>query len=238
MHASWNTVIWATGLALQVALVWVLVGRGVARKLPCFTVLIGFYAVRSAALFAVSGHLTRAALGTMYDGLSLIDLLLQAVVVVEMAAAFSRQRGGWRGWDGGVLAGLAGLAAAAGWAAGAVWQPRGRATLDRGQMAMAVLFVLLFAWAAWKGVRGTVRREVEGFAVYSVVSGAAQVGRYRATLVRDAARYVGWSYALAGVYLLVVVFWLVTMRRRAAGETRRIAEGGVEPMRAVAVEQG
>ena len=47
MYATLSTWIWGAGIVLQAALMVVLLVRGVARLLPVFTVLIGFYLARS-----------------------------------------------------------------------------------------------------------------------------------------------------------------------------------------------
>ena len=212
MYATLSTWIWGAGIVLQAALMVVLLVRGVARLLPVFTVLIGFYLARSLVLFAISGYISRTALGSLYNGLSLADILFQIAVAAEMTRRLMRQRGGWTLARSGFLAGLASLAIAGGWAAGVLWATRGRASVDRGQMALAAFFVLFFAWAAWQRIYGAARREAEGFALYSVASLVSQVERYRATVMRDAAMYIGWSYALGLLYLAVLGFWIMRMR--------------------------
>ncbi len=229
MRATVNTWMWGLGLALQMALLAVLMLRGVARRLPAFSVLIGFYAARSVALFVASGHVSRGLMGSLYDGLWLVDLLLQMLVIAEIVVHVARVCGGWTALRGISLAVMVPVAAASGWAAGWAWQTRGRASIDRGEIGLTILFALLFGWAAWMGAAGFLRREVEGLAVYGLVSGVAQVERYRAALVRDAATYSGWSYGLAVVYLVVLVFWLVTMPRglmdRSTGRSETLLRG-------------
>ena len=44
-------------LALQCALLALVFVRGVARRLPGFTVLLGFYPLRAVVLFVLFGHL-------------------------------------------------------------------------------------------------------------------------------------------------------------------------------------
>ncbi len=233
MHATLNTSLWALGVALQIALLVVLAARGGARRLPMFTTLIAFYAVRSVVLFAVSGHVSRSMMGSIYNGFSSTDVLLQMIVAAEMAVWLIRLRGGWTRARGGLVAGLAAIAGGGGWFAGTIWKTHGPVSLDRGQVALAILFVLLFAWAAWKRVSGSVVQETIGFAIYSFVSLIAQVEKYRAAIAQNAGIYAAWSYTLATVYLLVLIFWLRAMWRMDLGaghivpEESRTGEGRV-----------
>ncbi|HEY0757934.1 MAG TPA: hypothetical protein VGD59_01625 [Acidisarcina sp.] len=212
MQAKVNTWVWALGVAMQSTLLMALIVRRLPRRIPVFTLLIAFYLVRSAVLFGSSGHVSRAALAAIYNGLSLADLMLQIAVAAEIAVLAMRQRGGLTLGRSGALLGLLAVAASIGWAAGLRWQTRGRVSLDRGQIALAVLFVLLFVWGSAVGASGLVRRQMEGFALYSGISLASQVERYQAAVHRDAGMYIGWSYTVAAVYLVVLGYWLLTLR--------------------------
>ncbi len=212
MRTTVNTWIWGLGLSLEIALFAVLMVRGGARQMRFFAALIGFYGIRSALLFLVSGHISRATMGSLYDGLSLSDLCLQVLVLFDVVLPLLRRAGRGEAARGSVLLAASVLVSvAAGWAAGVVWPARGRVLIDRGQIALAVLFLLVFGWAVWMGIGGVRRRVIGGFAVYSAVSLVTQVERYRAALVRDAGTFAGWSYALAAVYLLVLCYWIWAM---------------------------
>ncbi len=223
MRGTVTTWVWGLGLMLQMLLLGMLVVRGWGRRLPAFTLLMGFYGLRSAALFVASRQVTRGTLGSIYGWLSTADLLLQMLVLAEVVVHVARGCGGWTIRRGGVLGMLAALAAGGGWGAGLIWGTHGRVSIDRGQAGLAILFALMFCWCARLGVSGFLRREMEGFALFSAASVVSQVERYRAALARDGGAYTVWSYGLAGVYLLVLVFWLAAVGwRRFDGRDERI----------------
>ncbi len=88
-----NTIVWTFSLALQALLVVAVFGRRIARRLPCFTILILFYPLRSALLFAVIGHIPAGDYGALYSTLSLVDILLQIGFAVEIGFRLIRQPG-------------------------------------------------------------------------------------------------------------------------------------------------
>ena len=79
-----NTSIWAIGLILQCLLLGALARRGMARRLPLFTALVGFYVVRSVFLFAAFGHLSTDTYSLTYQALSLMDIVFQVLVAWEL----------------------------------------------------------------------------------------------------------------------------------------------------------
>jgi hypothetical protein len=210
-----NLCLWVAGLALQLLLAGVLFVRGVARRFPVFTVLIGFYIVRSILLMTVFGYLARGAYRQLYDILSWIDLLLEILLAAELAAAILRHAGGWnsisapRAAIGAVLVLMACALAAV---SAALLPTPGRVPIDRGGAFSAVLMLVLLAWAVVTRVRGAPRRIVEGFAVYGAAGIAIGLERSYAALYRNGAAFAAGSYAQAGVYLAIVVYWLFTLK--------------------------
>ncbi len=217
-HEEFNRGLWAAGLLLQLALLIALLVRKQARRFPVFTVLLAFYLVRTSLLYALAGHMSSGEIALLNDGLSSLDLLLQLMVAAEIAQHLVSGKcgvsgkGGWN-WRHGVLGfGILGLAIGAGWLAGFVYRASPRVSVDRGQVFSSCVMILLFGCALWSRASGPVRRIVEGFALYGLVSLLAQAGRARAVFYRDTSSYVGWSYAVIAAYLFVVSFWLLTVK--------------------------
>jgi hypothetical protein len=210
-----NLFVWAAGLILQLVLSVALFVRGIARRFPVFASLIVFYVVRSVLLFALFSFVTRDAYAQLYDILSWTDLLLQILLALEIALAILRESGGWdsvsprRAAIGMVLAFIA-CAVALGVAA--LLPAPGRVPVDRGAAFAAVLMLFLLAWAISLRLSGTPRRIVEGFALYGVAGVAIGLERSYAALYRNAAAYAAGSYAQAGIYMAVVMYWLLTLR--------------------------
>ena len=97
LHATLNTSVWALSLVLQGTLFVLLFSRGIARRFPFFTSLIGFYILRSAVLFLIFNHVSPS----NYSGLR--DLLLLPAVVENQTHDFTFL--GRQGFDGVVEAG-------------------------------------------------------------------------------------------------------------------------------------
>lgn len=215
-----NLCLLSAGLGLQLVLVVVLFRRGVARRFPIFTLLVIFYVLRSVGLFALFDYLTRSAYSQLYDFLSFADLCLQILLAGEIAFSILRQIPRWNsGWTLRRMAKVAFFAALALGAAGgvaSVLPTPGRVPVDRGAAFAAVLMALLLLWTVLARVAGTARRIAEGFAVYGIVSVVAGIERSYAALHRSAGAYAASSYAQAGIYLAVVIYWLFTFRAKPA----------------------
>ncbi|MGP8250953.1 MAG: hypothetical protein ACLQHF_02900 [Terracidiphilus sp.] len=207
-----NIFVWIAGLALQSLLLAALFLRRVARGLPVFTALLCFYVARSVLLFSLSGHLTPAAYGGLYDALSLSDLVLQLVVAGELILRILRgaNHRAWPAWTKtGILIALA-LAIAAG-AASRVRVP-GRFPPDRGMVFVAILMLFLVLWMTAAKVTGPPRRVAEGFALYTSIGTLAGIERAYAALHRNAGAFSFWSYLSTVTWLVIVLFWILTLR--------------------------
>jgi hypothetical protein len=203
-----NLILWWSGVVLQTLLLLVLFGRGIARRFPIFTMLIGYYLVRAVFLSALAGHLTRSAYRAIFDSLSLADICLQILVAGEIAVHILRgirRRAPLR------AATLTPLAAACLVAAAiaAMLPRRGVAPVDRGSAFPLLLMILFYLWSEFARSARAVRRIAGGFAVYGVVAVGAQVIRNYAALHHNATLWRAAAYGRVGVYLAVVVFWLV-----------------------------
>ena len=82
------------------------------------------------------------------------------------------------------------------------------------ELFFSFLMILLFVWAlSIPASSALVRRITAGFALYSVVNVIAKFGRVHAAIDHNVPLFATWSYVLAGVYLVVVLFWLLTLQR-------------------------
>lgn len=217
---SVNLLVWSAGVVLQIVLLVVLLVGGPARRFPLFTTLIAFYVVRGIALDGLFGHLTRAGYANLYDALSLADVGLQILVAAEIAICVLRGRGAWT-WRRGVeLGGMCMGAVAAAAAISAALPSRGPAPLDRASAFASLLLLLAGVWGVSAGAGGAVRRIGAGFAAYGGVAVLAAVERNYAALHRNRAAYAAGEYAQAGIYMAVVLFWIVALWDGKAQATR------------------
>lgn len=214
-----NLCLWGAGLGLQIVLVAVMFGRGLARRFPVFTFLIVFYIVRSVLLFAVFGHVERNIYSQLYDFLSLADLCLQILLAGEIAVWILRQTSGWTLRRVAAVAGFVVLSLAIAGGVAASLPGGGRVPIDRGAAFASVLMVLLVVWMIPGRISGPPRRIAEGFAIYGITGILAGVERSYAALHRLASAYAANSYAQAGIYMTVVLYWLFKLRPQPALRT-------------------
>jgi hypothetical protein len=88
-------VVWGCSLVLQSALFIRLFSRRISNGFPFLTNLSGFYPVRSALLYLIFGFINASAYCGLYSSLLLLDILVQACAVFEIASALIRQLDGW-----------------------------------------------------------------------------------------------------------------------------------------------
>jgi len=207
-----NVVIWAAGLALQCALVVVVFRRGIARCLPAFTVLITFYPLRAALLFALVARLEPGTYESLYNALALLALLLQAAVDVEITLRLIRELGGWSLRRGLLLLGLLSIASLFTWFMLSRLPSHAPVPTDRTETLASFVMLSLFAWVLAVSRSKLLRRIVAGFGLFAAIQLLSQAARAEAALQRNDRAYAGWSYALAGTYLIVVAMWLVALR--------------------------
>lgn len=209
-QATINTLVWILSVALQLALFAALFVRGIARRFPAFTSLIGFYFLRSVFLFLVFGHIPLPTYHSIYDNLQLVDLLLQAAVALEITFHLMRKQAGWTFRSLAPVAYLA-LAILCTMLATALLPAHAPIPVDRTQLFFSFLMILLFTWSL--SIPAILTRHIAaGFALYGIINICASFGRTYAALHDNALAYAIWSYALAGIYLVVVLLWLFTLR--------------------------
>jgi hypothetical protein len=209
-----NTLVWIVSTALQLALFLALLLRGIAHRFPLFTTLIGFYLLRSALLFLIFDHLALPSYRSLYDLLQLIDLLAQTAVAIEIILHLIRTQGGPTLPRILIPIGLVILATIGTLLTAAVLPAHAPIPIDRTQIFFSFLMILLFARAlSIPSSSALIRRITAGFALYGIVNVSANLGRTYAAIHNNAPLYATWSYILAGVYLVVVLFWLLTLQR-------------------------
>jgi hypothetical protein len=207
-----NNAVWLVSLILQCALIVAVFVRNIARTLPCFTALLIFYPLRAALLFGLFGHLAPDTYAALYANLSLLDIALQTLVLIELTRRLLRELGGL------TLARSALLLLAFAIACGATMLivrtlPRtSPMPVDRVQTLLSLLMLAPFLWTVVSSRSVLLHPIALGFALQASVSLFSQSGHITAALHRDAAAYARWSYASAAGYVIVVCLWLLTLK--------------------------
>jgi hypothetical protein len=218
-----NTAIWAAGIAIQIALVYVVFRRGVARGFPGFAVLAVFYPLRSALLFALSGRLESDDYNTLHNALSLAEAPLQLFVAIELLLRRMRETGGWTARR--IPLALLMLCAPFVLTALTMNAIPSRVEHDRVPVFMGFVMLVVFA-AIVKGSRSANAVQIGGgFALFALAQFAALAGRAHAMLLRDTSAYLAWGYVPAVSYLAIVLFWTAALKQEAratGGASRRV----------------
>jgi hypothetical protein len=207
-----NHLIWAAGLLGHLLLLAVLFMRKRVARFPWFTLLIIFYVVRSVGLVAalrVSGHPAPLFTSMIID---LTDVLLQCAVLAELCWNSLQPLGGIRRFTVPLLLVASGVLIVMRLA------PSGHTSLRTILVLMHFLLsVLMVEWAivlafllrpfrlSW---RSHVAAISFGFGVYSA---ALLAGGGYFTTGREMRDYVFFSFFRIFVYLLIVVFWSVSL---------------------------
>ena len=180
MHFSWfANLYWATGFALNLVLIVVLVWRGRWRTFPILTAWLAFMLIRSALLFLISRYGSRDLYARTWVWGSWIDFFLQVGVVLEIARIVLRPTGTWARDAKGqfVSAGLAGVAIAAlvawlvsppSWSVRYAWQIRGNLFTS---LVICELFVVMTMTATRLGLgwRNHVMAVGQGLTAWSTI---------------------------------------------------------------------
>jgi len=196
------------GLVLQLVLLFLLFTRRMASQLWLFTVLLCFYAIRSILLFTLFTHLSRAAYASLYTGLSLLDLLLQIAVAIELARVILRF-GAKSLLPRALLVPIFFLLSAALTVIVAVVLPaHSQIPVDRGTIFTGFLFVQLFAWSLTVRLSRWRQSVLAGLAGIGAAGILSQAARSLAAFHHNAHAFLLWSYFNAGAYLLVVLLWI------------------------------
>jgi hypothetical protein len=99
--------------------------------------------------------------------------------------------------------------------------PHSRIPIDRGQLFFAFLLIFLCGWSIVIPTLSQLVRDItQGLAFFSLISVAATTGRALASAHNHSGDYTTWSYTLAGTYLVVIIFWLLTLKRPSKNPAR------------------
>jgi hypothetical protein len=207
-----NHLIFAAGLLGHLLLLAVLFKRKRVARFPWFTLLIIFYVVRSVGLVAalrLSGHPAPLFASMIID---LADVLLQCAVLAELSWNSLLPLGGIRRFTVPLLLLASGIVIVNRLA------PPGHTTLRTVLVLLHFLLsVLMVEWAIvlaflLRSLRLSWRSHVAvisfGFGVYSA---ALLAGGGYFTTGREMRDYVFFSFFRIIVYLLIVVFWAVSL---------------------------
>jgi hypothetical protein len=223
-HSAITAWIWGLSLVLQLALFIALFNRGIARYAFLFTNFVGFYLIRSVLLYVLFDSISIEEYSSLYNFLLLLDILVQIGLAAELTRALIEEQGGWiRNRLLYIVAGVL-IACVGTWLAVRL-MPHASIRLDRSQLFISIIAILLFI-ASFRSSNDLLRTIAQGWGMFSIISFAANIGRVFAA-GEHPRRYAAWSYALAGAYLIVVVFWLVTLRapaKRAAPAHLRVPD--------------
>jgi hypothetical protein len=207
-----NFCLWSLGLLLQAVLLIRITRFRLFLHMPMFAILIAFYVVRSLILYCIFTHLDVVAYNHLKDVLSLVDLVLQIVLALEIALhtlrALPPTHPGRRLHfaapltAGAILAVILALAV----------PETARVPFDRGIVFTALLALLLFAWMTLAKVTGSQRLIAGGLAFYGIIAVLAAIGRNYSILYRSPAGFLTASYTQSGAYLLIALYWILTIR--------------------------
>jgi hypothetical protein len=207
-----NHLIWAAGLLGHLVLLAVLFKRKRVARFPWFTLLIIFYVVRSVALVAalrLSGHPAPQFPSMIID---LTDVLLQCAVLAELSWNCLQPLGGIRRFTVPVLLVASGILI--------VMRLAPASRLSLGMILVLMHFLLSVLMVEWAIVLAFLLRPLRlswrshvaaisfGFGVYSA---ALLAGGGYFTTGREMRDYVFFSFFRIFVYLLILVFWSVSL---------------------------
>jgi hypothetical protein len=210
--AMTNHLIWAAGLFGHLVLLTVLFVRRRVARFPWFTLLIIFYFLRSVGLAAelrLSGHPVHQFTTVILD---LTDVLLQCAVLVELTWIALRPLGGVRRYT------LPLLLLASGVLMVIRLAPAGHSSLRTLLVLMHFLLsVLMVEWAIMlafllRPLRLTWRSHVVAISLgLGIYSASLLAGGGYFTTGREMRDYVFFSFFRISIYLLILLWWAVTL---------------------------
>ncbi len=208
-----NLTVWAVGMALQCALAVVVFRRSIARRFPCFASLICFFPLRASLLFALASRIDADVYNPLFTTLGYAEMVLQFAVAVELMWWLNRrtEQGGPR--QSRIVQSIAAIALAFGFTSLILIFAPSNISLDRIQIFIWIVMIMLFAAALRKSHWRNLLLIAGGFAGFSLIQLATTLGRTAAYVRHEAIWYLGWSYAPGLGYLIVVIFWLVSLRK-------------------------
>jgi hypothetical protein len=213
-----NHLIWAAGLLGHLLLLVVLFRCKRVARFPCFTLLIFFYLVRSIGLVValrISGHPAPLFVSMVLD---ITDVLLQWAVLGELTWTALRPLDGLRRVTLPLLLVTSGVLIVLRLA------PRGSVNLPTILVLMHFLLsVLMVEWALvlaslLRALRLSWRSHVVAISFgYGIYSAALLAGGGYFRTGREMRDYIFFSFFRIGVYLLIVVWWTISLWRKEPG---------------------
>ncbi len=180
-----------------------------ASQVVLFSALLFFYIVRSSLLFGLFHHASRTTYATFYSDLSLLDIILQIALAVELSLAILRCGSKSLLPRGLLIPLLFLLAAASTGALAAVLPAHSPVPADRGILFTGLLFLLLLAWSLSARLTPWRRSVLIGLAAISGSGILSQSAKAIAAAHHNAHLFSLWSYGNAGAYLIVLLFWVL-----------------------------
>lgn len=93
---TWTAIVlWAAGLVMNAALLFVLLWKRRYRAVPAFTIWIGWAVLTTVSLYLGHRHGQRSVYAELYWTAAFVDLLMQLAVVAELAVLVFRKEGRW-----------------------------------------------------------------------------------------------------------------------------------------------
>jgi hypothetical protein len=216
---------WFAGFGAHLALLGVLISRRQVREFPIFSLFVLSNVARSAALYAVRLAGSRTEYFYAFWALGGLDTLLQLGVVYEMYSHTFRPLGEWprdvRGAFRWLLAGSLGIAVALTSLAAPQTRLWSQAAVIKGNLLSAALMseflVGMIALSVRVGLpwKSYVARISQGFGAYSIVEVLIEAGHTVFGVGRDTRQYFFLSHIRISAYLVCVLYWMVTLWRRA-----------------------
>jgi hypothetical protein len=211
-HTAFSTLMWSISLLLECTLFVALFSRRIAPFVPFFTNFVGFYLVRSTLLFLILNPISPNSYSWLYRFLLLFDALVQFGVAAEITRHLILNHGGWISRN--ITVPIVFLCAAAlGTYLTTALTPHRDVQIEASVMFFSFYMLFLYGWMiALQESSVTIRNIGQGFAIYGVINIIASVGRTMAAFAGHPSRYLAWTYVLAGTYVVVVIFWLGTLK--------------------------
>ncbi len=212
-----DALIWACGLLLQLTLFIALFRRALAQRVPLFTGLIGFYLLRSAVLYLGFGPIGSESYHSIYETSQMLEIFIELGLAASLALTIIRGEAGALTQPERRMRAMAAAALVMGavlltWLVASVVPARAMVRPDRAQILFDLLMILLWGWSRiLRSPLEPARTILSGFAVYGTIGIAASLGRAHASLSHSAREYGLWSYAASASYLVVVIYWIISI---------------------------
>jgi hypothetical protein len=210
-HTAFYLLMWSVSLLLQLTLFVSLFTRSVARFAPFFTNFVGFYLLRSAVFFFILNPISLASYSRLYNLFLALDVLVQFCAAAELTRHLTVTHGGWTRRN--IAMTVIFLCATAVCTYITVQlAPPAQVRVDPSLIAFSYYMVFVWLWTFALHETAIGHSVAQGFAIYGIINIVANIGRTAAMSVDHPRSYAAWTYVLAGGYMVVVIFWLATLR--------------------------